>query len=306
MPSTTLTAPRRLALEVLGRSTEPVPLAARTDETAPTIGSLVARWVIAQDYAREVVLVDEGRALDITEAGLAAFHRLDRPEEVDPAEKIAETFGPGEDDEAAAAEEDAAAEAESANAFAGIDTASITTTVSGVASRITRPLHHREVITVVAQVEVTALSFPATKAGIARRQVGAILDAFELSGKAGRHLINELKQAHDPSPLPFGAKADAAIVDAVVAGVTDGSGVVVTPGDRAALGLEGAGTVAVIFAGGARCAWPDDFPKDTPRPAAGDVVEVPGAGVEEDVTEVLDMATGQPIVALDETDAGDA
>jgi hypothetical protein len=295
---TTITAPRRRALEVLGRSTEPVPIAARTDEEAPAIGALVARWILDSDYAREVVLVDEGRGLDITEAGLAAFHRLDRPEEVDPAEKIAETFGPAGAEEV---EEDDAAEVEDAAGFDGFDTDSITTTISGVASRITRPLHHREVITVVAQVEVTALSFPATKSGIARRQSGAVLDAFELSGKAGRHLVNELKQAHDPSPLPFGAKADAAIVDAVVAGVTDGSGIVVTPGDRDALGLAGSGTVAVIFAGGARCAWPDDFAKDIGQPKIGDVVEVPGAGADDEVTELLDMATGQPLV-----EAGDA
>lgn len=305
MPTTPLTAPRRKALEVLGRSTEPVPVAGGTitadEDGGPTIGNRVAKWLEEADYARRIVLVDSTTwALDITEAGLAAFHRLDHDEvdeeasaaqvAADKAAQMEETFGPGDD----GTEEETADQ--TADAFAGIDTAAIRTSIGGVLARITRPLHHREVITVVAQVEVTGLNFPATKNGIARHQAGAVLDAFEVRGKPGRTLVNALKQAHDPSPLPFRAKADASIIDATIAGITDAAGVVVTPGDRAALGLA-PGTVAVIFANGARAAWPDDFPKGTDRPSSGEFIEVPGAGdgYSEQVTEVLDMVTGQPI-----------
>jgi hypothetical protein len=296
---TTISPARLRALEVIGAAGQARVARSTSDEdpSDPTISSAAAKWLRDEGYAEEKAVVDGGDVnleLELTEAGLAAYHRRPTSEAPDPAAVVEETFGGGEPDELE--EPDAGDDDELEDDDGRIDgelPVEISSKITGALERLTRPMHHREKLVLVLEAKVVGLNFPATDDGVHRVQTLKVLDAFDITGTVGSRMLNELKEAHAPSALPFGEKADAAIVGEAL-GVTDASGVVLTPGDLTELGLDSSSSPAVvIFSDGARVPWPDDFEKGAARPALGDELVPPGGSEISEGVELIDMRSGR-------------
>lgn len=288
----TMTPARRKALEIVGRVGEATIGAKTVDHpTDPVIASAPAKWLIEEGYAAKGTGIDgAGRVelLTITQAGHTAYMAQVGPADPqNPAGSPPDSpvDGPGDGsggedapETATGNEEGDAVEVPAGHLeeFEGRLPIALLTKVVGTSSRIVRPIHHGERGIAVIEWECDAIAFPRHRDGIKRVQTVAIMDLLEINTPEGRRLLNELKQQADPSPLPFKRKADAEVF-----------------GDEA---------VAVIFAGGARVAWPDDFPKGMARPKCGERLDVPGGKDPDIVVELLDMASGERIAVFDDED----
>lgn len=166
-----------------------------------------------------------------------------------------EVFGGGDTDDQAEPDEDrqVLTPATPLPDFEGNTPTAVITRLVGTSQRITHAIHHRQRGVAVIEWECTGIAFPLTEDGVKRVQTIKVLDLLEVGDPHGRRMLNELKLAQDPSPLPFKSKADDEIFG------TD------------ALGLEAGDVepVAVVFSDGSRAAWPDDFAEGTPRPDPG-------------------------------------
>lgn len=197
--------------------------------------------------------------------------------------------------------------------FEGIFPVGVVTNMTGVSQRISRAIHIDERGVAVVEWELDSVNHKRTKDGVKRHQALKVLELFELEGSTGRRLLNHLKEryraADDVDPLPFKHSGDEALVDAVIAGRTDGSGVAMTPSEAAELGIGSADPVVVIFDDATRAVWPDDFPKGTTRPGTlGARILVPGrtSGDLGEVVQLLDFLTGRPLDGAGWADDEDA
>lgn len=189
--------------------------------------------------------------------------------------------------------------------FEGRIPVGVVTKLNGASQRISRAIHVDEVGVALVEWECGDVSHGRTKDGLKRRQTLDVLELFELGGAGGRRLLNHMKERYRDGqavdPLPFGQAADEALItDAIAAGVTDASGVALTPTEAAELGVGGNGggePVTVIFDDATRAVWPDDFPKGTTRPTQlGVRMAIPGGnGKIDSVAQLLDFLTGRPL-----------
>lgn len=184
--------------------------------------------------------------------------------------------------------------------FEGLTPVGVLTSLQGAGERITRALHLDEKIVLVVEARVTNVQHPMSKAGVKRQHVLKVADLYELPGRRGARLLTALKKAWRLSD--DASQGRTAIEELAGAGddlelTVDGAGVVLTDADLADLGLADPANdpVVVVFEGGARAMWPDDFAPEVTRPAAGERIAAPGAG--DDlvlVRQLLDARTGEP------------
>jgi hypothetical protein len=158
----------------------------------------------------------------------------------------------------------------------------------------------------IGQRGVAVVEFEVTGSGhkaIAKRlyyvESLTVLDVFEVQGAAGARLLSAMRESYRTdedtrlgrTALPMGDEKHA-----------DESGNLLAPPDLAALRGdpvaamldERVAPVVVVYSDGAREVWPDEFGKDSPRPAPGDQFEVEdGAPVY--VAQLLNTETGETL-----------
>lgn len=192
--------------------------------------------------------------------------------------------------------------------FEGRIPVGVLTNLQGAAQRIARALHHEDKVVLLVEAKVSSVDHPMTKDGLKRKHVLKVEDMYELAEPLGQRLMSRCKTGwrladdarHGRTPLE-------GIVEGAdgVALTTDGSGVVMTDGDLADLFVDnGTDPVVVVFSGGTRRQWPDDFGAGVERPAAGDLLIPPDTdGDQPDVVvELLDHATGETVATWTEAD----
>lgn len=184
--------------------------------------------------------------------------------------------------------------------FEGLKPVGVVTGVTGTGQRIARAMHLEERVVIVVEAEVSNVGHKITDDGVKRVHTLRVRDLYELEGKAGKKLLRGLKVAYRlADDQRHGRRQLMAVDDPNVAGVevtTDGSGVLVTPSERgelAGLGIPDVESFVIVFEGGRRAVWPDEFEDGSEvfgdRPHAGDHVG------DELVRQVLDYDTGETL-----------
>lgn len=194
--------------------------------------------------------------------------------------------------------------------FEGRTPVGVLTSLQGAGQRIVRALHNDEEVILVVRTKVVNVAHPMTKEGMKRSHTLKVDDMYELPGRIGTRLLGQCAKAYR---LADDSRHGRTALEGLVGegdGIevtTDGAGVVLTPEDRAALGLDdrGSDAVVVVFGDGARALWPDDWGRHPiERPTAGESVVVPGGG--DDlvlVRRLLDPVTGETVAEFTESDA---
>jgi len=159
------------------------------------------------------------------------------------------------------------------------------TSVNGAGNRISRPHSIGDRVVAVIELKVKTAGHEETDDGLVYAEKHKVVDFFEVQGDPGARLLSAVRNAYRTAddaksgrePLP----------DLGTAGVTDASGVALTPSELAELaGLDpvramlddDATPVVVLYSDGARELWPDDFDAGAPRPTAGEKFDAPGEG----------------------------
>lgn len=192
--------------------------------------------------------------------------------------------------------------------FEGRIPIAVQTDIQGASERITRAMHLDERLVIVVEVRVTDVRHPMTKDGVKRKHVLKVEDAYELPGRRGQRLLTMLKKAwrlgnDAEGPVLAGFDVAEGAADGIPV-TTDGSGVVVTPGDAADYGLddESNDPVVVVLYGGRRTLWPDDYPVGMARPVLGAMVAEPDSDDDAQVVELLDHVTGESLGTWSDAD----
>lgn len=188
--------------------------------------------------------------------------------------------------------------------FDGRPTVSSTLTV-GVELDLQRAVRHGDTVTFIATAEVADILHKDASGGWERRHAAAKTTGHELPGRVGQRVTTAARMAYRLATEAGGGRTpiegflDAELDAEGLELTTDGSGVVITGEDAVDLGLadDSMDPRIVVFAGGLRTVWPDDYPHHAWAPEAGDLLVPPGAddGVELLVREVLDPVTGEVI-----------
>jgi hypothetical protein len=194
----------------------------------------------------------------------------------------------------------------------GVRPVGVVTSLNGSGERIQRPIHYGERGVLVVEYELEEVGLKKTGQGPKRAQRLKVLDLYELPGKPGAKLLRSLRtayrmaddQRHGRRRLDLSNTDDHVGMEVAA----DGSGVVMTPGERGSLsglGLPDVDAFVLVFEGGQRALWPDEFEDGaaalpSERPGAGDQLVPPGAKAERTVWEVLDVDTGEAIEEWDE------
>ena len=176
----------------------------------------------------------------------------------------------------------------------------IVTAVRGTTGRLdAHALDDKVVLVVVATV--TDVGHSEASAGLRYREVLKADDIYEFGGDAGPKLVAALRA--ERRAADEGAEGLEPIPGLEV--VVDGSGVVLTPAEVAAIREDPVGKllhlqppVVVVADDGERRLWPDDYPAGAARPVVGDTDD---AGCV--VVELLDAETGEVEVG-DDDEAG--
>lgn len=176
------------------------------------------------------------------------------------------------------------------------------TALTGAGSRVTRPHSIGDRVILVIEARVKSAGHEDTDDGLEYVEKLKVLDLFELSGEQGQRLVSTVRSLYRTGEDAL--KGRTPVPELGDVGYTDGSGVVLTPkevaelrGDpiRAILTPE-LTPVVVVYSDGARELWPDQFPKDAPRPTVGEVFVADGADVT--VVKLLDNITGEELEVL--------
>lgn len=188
------------------------------------------------------------------------------------------------------------------------------TSLAGAGTRVTRAHTIGDRLVLVIEARVKNAGHEETDDGLTYSEKMKVLDLFELDGDQGARLLATLRSLHRTGT--DAASGRAAIPDLGDIGYTDASGVVLTPAEvaemkgslvdpiRAVLSPELTPAV-VVYADGARDVWPEDFPRDAPRPKVGESYLADSGEVV--VVALLHHVTGEPIEAppaADELDSG--
>jgi len=188
------------------------------------------------------------------------------------------------------------------------------TSLAGAGTRVTRAHTIGDRLVLVIEARVKNAGHEETDDGLTYSEKMKVLDLFELDGDQGARLLATLRSLHRTGT--DAASGRAAIPDLGDIGYTDASGVVLTPAEvaemkgslvdpiRAVLSPELTPAV-VVYADGARDVWPEDFPRNAPRPKVGESYLADSGEVV--VVALLHHVTGEPIEAppaADELDSG--
>lgn len=173
------------------------------------------------------------------------------------------------------------------------------TALAGAGTRVTRPHTIGDRIVLVIEARVKSASHEDTDDGLVYAEKLKVLDLFELDPSQGSRLISTVRSLYRTGE--DAAKGRRPVPELGDVGYTDGSGVVLTPAEvaelrgdpiRAILSPELTPAV-VLYDDGARDLWPDDYPKDAPRPKVGEkYLTDSGDAV---VTQLLHHETGEPL-----------
>lgn len=174
-----------------------------------------------------------------------------------------------------------------------------------------RPIGRHGKVVVLLEVEVDGVDHPGTDAGVKRVESTKKATAYELPGGLGKRLLSAARHADriaDDRTQGRTAIEDMLAEEVRADGLeltTDGAGVVLTPDEMAAAGLDDKGldplvVIVVPWAkldgrktgAGQKLLYPDEMPTLTAPPSPGDTVAVDGADVV--VVEILDATTGEP------------
>lgn len=178
------------------------------------------------------------------------------------------------------------------------------TSLTGAGNRITREHAIDDRIVFVVEAKVKNAGHESTDDGLIYVEKLKVVDLFEVTGDPGRRLISAVRQSYrsaDDSKTGRAPLKDGE-VDLGVAGITDASGVALTPkeleelrGDPVRAMLDEKVTPAVVvYSDGARELWPDDFDGSTPRPEVGERFET-SDDAEVYVEKLLDASTGETL-----------
>lgn len=177
------------------------------------------------------------------------------------------------------------------------------TAIAGAGSRISRPHSIGDRIVLVVEVRVKSAGHEDTDDGLEYVEKYKVLDLFELDTDQGSRLISTVRSLYRTGE--DAAKGRRPVPGLGEVGYTDGSGVALLPeevaelrGDpiRAILSPELTPAV-IVYDDGARDLWPDDYPKDAPRPKVGESY-LTDAG-DAIVTQLLHHETGETLAELD-------
>lgn len=173
------------------------------------------------------------------------------------------------------------------------------TALAGAGTRVTRPHTIGDRIVLVIEARVKSASHEDTDDGLVYAEKLKVLDLFELDPGQGSRLISTVRSLYRTGEDAI--KGRRPIPDLGDTGYTDASGVVLTPAEvaelrgdpiRAILSPELTPAV-IVYDDGARDLWPDDYPKDAPRPKIGEKYLTEGGDAI--VTQLLHHETGEPL-----------
>lgn len=173
------------------------------------------------------------------------------------------------------------------------------TALAGAGTRVTRPHTIGDRIVLVIEARVKSASHEDTNDGLVYSEKLKVLDLFELDPGQGSRLISTVRSLYRTGEDAI--KGRRPIPDLGDTGYTDASGVVLTPAEvaelrgdpiRAILSPELTPAV-VVYDDGARDLWPDDYPKDAPRPKIGEKYLTDNGDAI--VTELLHHETGEKL-----------
>jgi len=173
------------------------------------------------------------------------------------------------------------------------------TAIAGAGSRITRPHSIGDRIVLIAEVRVKSAGHEDTDDGLEYVERYKVLDLFELDKDQGARLISTVRSLYRTADDAVKGRRPVPGLGEV--GYTDGSGVVLTPDEVAELRGDPVRAIlspdltpaVVVYEDGNRDLWPDDYPKDAPRPKIGDRYLTDAGEVE--VLQLLHHETGEPI-----------
>lgn len=150
------------------------------------------------------------------------------------------------------------------------------TALAGAGTRVTRPHTIGDRIVLVIEARVKKASHEDTDDGLVYAESLKVLDLFELDSNQGARLLSTVRSLYRSAE--DAVKGRRPLPDLGETGYTDGSGVVLTPDEVAELRGDPVRAIlspdlqpaVIVLDDGARDLWPDDYPKDTPRPKLGD------------------------------------
>lgn len=185
--------------------------------------------------------------------------------------------------------------------YHGRKPAKMKTAISGAGSRITRPHSIGDKIVLVVEVRVKSAGHEDTDDGLEYVEKYKVLDLFELESDQGSRLISTVRSLYRTAD--DAVKGRRPIPDLGDVGYTDGSGVVLTEAEVAALRgdltratlSDDLTPAVVVYDDGARDLWPDDYPKDSPRPRVGESFSTTEGTGPVVVVELLHHETGETI-----------
>lgn len=173
------------------------------------------------------------------------------------------------------------------------------TGLAGAGTRVTRPHTIGDRIVLVIEARVKKASHEDTDDGLVYAESLKVLDLFELEGSQGARLISTVRSLYRTAEDSVKGRRPVPGLGEV--GYADGSGVVLTPAEvaelrgdpiRAILSPELTPAV-IVYDDGARDLWPDDYPKDAPRPKVGEkYLTENGDAI---VTQLLHHETGEQL-----------
>lgn len=183
--------------------------------------------------------------------------------------------------------------------YHGRQPAKMKTAVSGTGNKITSAHELGATVIFVAEAKVRGVGHDEDGDDLVYVEKLTVRDLYEIQGPQGKRLLSAVRSAYRAAnegaePIPFDPGAEVR---------TDGSGVVITPGDAATIGDdpivrsltdETLSPVVVVYSDGARELWPDEFGPGDPRPKVGTVV-LDEQDRESVVTKILDGATGETV-----------
>lgn len=181
------------------------------------------------------------------------------------------------------------------------------TSLAGAGTRVTRAHTIGDRVVLVIEARVKNAAHEETDDGLVYSEKLKVLDLFELEPVQGSRLLTTIRSIYRTGEDKARGRAPLSGLGDV--GYTDASGVVLTPdeiaelrGDpvRALLAPELTPAV-VVYDSGARDLWPDDYPKDAPRPRVGQTVFTEtGDAV---VAKLLNHETGEELDVVAEAES---
>lgn len=183
--------------------------------------------------------------------------------------------------------------------YNGTPAVGMKTSINGTGNRLGTATRIGERRVLVVEVVTKKVGHEGTEKGIFYTETRTVSDLFELERDAGSRMLKFLRSNYQTARNE--ARGEPPIEELSAAGYTDENGVVLTPkevaerqGDPVRMLSDEKQTPAVVmYEDHSRLLWPDEYPKDTPRPHPGQETD---DGL---VVELLHHETGERIAWLE-------